>query len=156
MATELYCTKCDIKETIVVCHGEPSAWNPPLFETLPCPPAAYGNFKSMIGRTMFETDRVSPKHAKRCNKMDDVWVPTEFHVSTFIESGVDPSKMVKIVQPIDVKFFNPVEHEPLNLASIGKLVTGKKTRNSKFVFLSIFKWEYRKAKAGLLQQYAYV
>ncbi|XP_061996917.1 uncharacterized protein LOC133714717 [Rosa rugosa] len=153
LAIELYHTKCNMKETIVICHSEPGAWNPPLFETLPCPPTAYENFKSVIGRTMFETDRVSLEHVKRCNKMDYVWVPTEFHVSTFIESGVDPSKVVKIVQPIDVKFFDPVEYEPLNLASIGKLVMGKTTRNSKFVFMSIFKWEYRKGWDVLLKSY---
>ncbi|XWS56884.1 hypothetical protein CRYUN_Cryun09bG0124000 [Craigia yunnanensis] len=35
--------------------------------------------------------------------MDSVWVPTEFHVSTFVQSGVDPAKVVKVVQSIDVK-----------------------------------------------------
>lgn len=153
LATELYHTECSMKETIVVCHSEPGAWNPPLFATLPCPPIAYENFKSVIGRTMFETDRVSLEHVKRCNQMDYVWVPTEFHVSTFTKSGVDPSKVVKIVQPVDVKFFDPVEYEPFNPASIGKLVMGKTTNNSKFVFISIFKWEYRKGWDVLLKSY---
>ncbi|KAL6284588.1 hypothetical protein ACE6H2_015517 [Prunus campanulata] len=157
LAVELYHTQCSMKETIVICHSEPGAWNPPLFETLPCPPTAYQNFKSVIGRTMFETDRVNPEHVKRCNQMDYVWVPTEFHVSTFIKSGVDKSKVVKIVQPIDVKFFDPLEYEPLNLASIGKLVMGKTIQNSKvkkkFVFMSIFKWEYRKGWDVLLKSY---
>lgn len=156
LAFELYQTECRMNETIVICHSEPGAWNPPLFSTLPCPPTVYQNFKAVIGRTMFETDRVNPEHVNRCNKMDYVWVPTEFHVSTFIESGVDPSKVVKIVQPIDVKFYDPLEYTPLDLASIGTLVLGAPTQNTnsnKFSFLSIFKWEYRKGWDVLLKSY---
>ncbi|KAK9283381.1 hypothetical protein L1049_011623 [Liquidambar formosana] len=88
LASELYRTECRMNETIVICHSEPGAWYPPLFQTLPCPPTGYENVMSVIGRTMFETDRVNSEHVKRCNRMDSVWVPTEFHVSTFIQSGV--------------------------------------------------------------------
>ncbi|KAI4347764.1 hypothetical protein L6164_008547 [Bauhinia variegata] len=155
LAYELFQTQCRMGETVVVCHSEPGAWNPPLFETLPCPPTVYQNFKYVIGRTMFETDRVNPDHVKRCNRMDYVWVPTDFHVSTFVESGVDPSKVVKIVQPIDVKFFDPLKYEPLVVASIAKLVLGSQNigRKSAFVFLSVFKWEYRKGWDILLESY---
>ncbi|XP_015876537.3 uncharacterized protein LOC107413173 [Ziziphus jujuba] len=156
LAFELHQTDCRMNETIVICHSEPGAWNPPLFETLPCPPAAYQNFKAVIGRTMFETDRLNPDHVKRCNRMNYVWVPTEFHVSTFVGSGVDPSKVVKIVQPIDVKFFDPLLYKPFDLASAGNLVLGTPPHNSnakKFVFLSIFKWEYRKGWDVLLKSY---
>ncbi|KAL5568645.1 hypothetical protein UlMin_025220 [Ulmus minor] len=155
LAFELHQTECKMSRTIVICHSEPGAWNPPLFETFPCPPGVYQNFKAVIGRTMFESDRVNDEHVKRCNRMDYVWVPTDFHVSSFVESGVDPSKVVKMVQPIDVKFFDPFVHKPLNLASIGNLVLGTPTRNSnsKFVFLSVFKWEYRKGWDVLLESY---
>ena len=155
-AFELHGTECRMNETIVVCHSEPGAWNPPLFDTLPCPPSAYQNFKSVVGRTMFETDRVNHRHVKRCNRMNYVWVPTEFHVSTFVKSGVDPSKMVKIFQPSDVKFFDPLLYKPFDLASIGSLVLGAQNLNSnskKFVFLSIFKCEYRKRWDVLLKSY---
>lgn len=152
LAIELYQTQCRMNETIVVCHSEPGAWYPPLFETFPCPPSFYHNFKSVIGRTMFETDRVNAEHVERCNRMDYVWVPTDFHVSTFVESGVDPSKVVKIVQPIDVKFFDPVKYKPMDLASRAKLVLGS-GMNKSFVFLSIFKWEYRKGWDVLLKSY---
>uniref|UniRef100_A0A5B7C2R1 Uncharacterized protein n=1 Tax=Davidia involucrata TaxID=16924 RepID=A0A5B7C2R1_DAVIN len=157
LAFELYQTECRLNETIVVCHSEPGAWYPPLFQTLPCPPTGYGNFKFVIGRTMFETDRVNPEHVRRCNQMDFVWVPTDFHASTFIQSGVDPSKVVKIVQPIDVKFFDPLKYKPLDLSSIGTLVLGSSSTNlnleKEFVFLSVFKWEYRKGWDVLLKSY---
>lgn len=157
LAIQLYQTLCRLNETIVVCHSEPGAWYPPLFQTLPCPPTGYGHFKAVIGRTMFETDRVNTEHVKRCNKMDFVWVPTEFHVKTFIESGVEPSKVVKVIQPIDLVFFDPDKCKPLDLSLRGTLILGSKSQNlslgKQFVFLSIFKWEYRKGWDILLQSY---
>ena len=62
---------------------------------------------------------------KLMNQLDFVWVPTEFLVSTFIESGVDPSKVVKIVQPVNVSFFDPLNYKPYHLALIRKLELGK-------------------------------
>ena len=79
---------------------------------------------------MFETNRVNDEHMERCNIMDYVWVTTEFHESTFVQSGIDPSKVVKIVQPVDVKFFDPVRYKPLDLASRAKLVLGSGVRKS--------------------------
>ncbi|KAF5742498.1 hypothetical protein HS088_TW09G00547 [Tripterygium wilfordii] len=154
LAFELYENQkqCKMNETIVICHSEPGAWYPPLFQTVPCPPTGYEDFMVVIGRTMFETDRVNPEHVKRCNRMDYVWVPTDFHVNSFVQSGVDPAKVVKIVQPIDVKFFDPIKYEPLNLASIGDLVLGSKSEKN-FVFLSVFKWEYRKGWDFLLEAF---
>ncbi|KAK6135939.1 hypothetical protein DH2020_030322 [Rehmannia glutinosa] len=131
LAIELYQTECRLNQTIVICHSEPGAWYPPLFQTLPCPPNGYGRFQVVIGRTMFETDRVNVEHVRRCNKMDRVWVPTDFHVNTFRQSGVDPMKIRKIVQPIDLEFFDPFKVEPLDLASVGSLVLGSDDEFSK-------------------------
>lgn len=157
LAFKLHKTDCRMNETVVLCHSEPGAWYPPLFETFPCPPTGYKNFMHVIGRTMFETDRVNIEHVRRCNRMNSVWVPTEFHVSTFIQSGVDPSKVVKVVQPIDVEFFDPLKYKPLDLASIANLVLGSRNMDSnskkEFVFLSVFKWEYRKGWDVLLKAY---
>ncbi|KAL2324984.1 hypothetical protein Fmac_024042 [Flemingia macrophylla] len=152
MAIELYKTQCRMNETVVICHSEPGAWYPPLFQTFPCPPSLYHDFKSVIGRTMFETDRVNAEHVERCNVMDYVWVPTEFHKFTFVQSGVDPSKVVKIVQPVDVNFFDPVRYNQLDLVSVANLVLGSGVSKG-FVFLSVFKWEYRKGWDVLLKSY---
>lgn len=159
LAMALHRTRCEPNRTIVVCHSEPGAWYPPLFQTLPCPPYGYKHYPYVIGRTMFESDRVGPEHARRCNRMDYVWVPTNFHVRTFVSSGVDPSKVVKVVQPIDVGFFNPEKYEPLDLFSLGDLILGERSKardfNGKdgFVFLSVFKWEFRKGWDLLLSAY---
>ncbi|RID80826.1 hypothetical protein BRARA_A03461 [Brassica rapa] len=157
LAIEMHRTECRPNETIVVCHSEPGAWYPPLFETLPCPPYGYyGDFAAVIGRTMFETDRVNGEHVERCNGMDRVWVPTEFHVASFVKSGVDSSKVVKIVQPVDVEVFDPLKYEPLDLVEIGDLVlggSGVRGLGLGFVFLSVFKWEKRKGWDVLLKAY---
>ncbi|CAH9147413.1 unnamed protein product [Cuscuta epithymum] len=154
LAIQLHQTQCRLNETIVICHSEPGAWNPPLFDTLPCPPIGYGIFKAVIGRTMFETDRVTPDHVQRCNNMDYVWVPTDFHVETFTRSGVDPFKVIKVVQAVDLEFFNPAKYEPLDIHAMGNLVLGNDENLRKsFVFLSVFKWEHRKGWDVLLSSY---
>lgn len=61
----------DLSSAAVVCHSEPGAWSPALYETAPCPPSAYEGFGLVIGRTMFETDSVLPEHVRRCNRMDE-------------------------------------------------------------------------------------
>lgn len=50
---------------------------------------------------------MNAKHVTRCNRVDFLWVPTEFHLNSFVKSGVDPLKIVKIVQPVDLKFLDP-------------------------------------------------
>ena len=72
------------------------AWSVPEFEwgsPHNCPPS---NLKPgqavLVGRTMFETDRLSPERRRRCNAMDEIWVPTEFHRQVFTNSGVIASK----------------------------------------------------------------
>lgn len=162
LAYRLATAPCELSRAVVVCHSEPGAWYPPMYESLPCPPTGYDEPAFVIGRTMFETDRVSPEHVRRCNQMDAVWVPTDFHMSTFVKSGVDPSKVVKVVQAVDVTFFDPAKHVALPLP-IGFSVMAPddsdstwNTVNSKakgFVFLSVFKWEQRKGWDVLLRAF---
>ncbi|WVZ64147.1 hypothetical protein U9M48_013711 [Paspalum notatum var. saurae] len=160
LAYRLATARCELARAVVVCHSEPGAWDPPMYETLPCPPTGYDDPAFIIGRTMFETDRVSPEHVRRCNQMDAVWVPTDFHVSTFVKSGVDHTKVVKVVQAVDVAFFDPDKHAALPLP-IGVLVMvpeGPRLQHADskakgFVFLSVFKWEQRKGWDVLLRAF---
>ena len=59
-----------------------------------------------IGRTMSETDGIPEEWVKRCNEMNETWVPTEFHREVFIRSGVQESKVVVIPEPVDTVHFN--------------------------------------------------
>ncbi|EER98635.1 hypothetical protein BDA96_02G161500 [Sorghum bicolor] len=165
LAYRLASERCELARAVVVCHSEPGAWYPPMYEALPCPPTGYDDPAFVIGRTMFETDRVCPEHVRRCNQMDAVWVPTDFHVSTFVKSGVDPTKVVKVVQAVDVNFFDPAKHVALALpigVSVmvpdGSRFGNGDSKHKGFVFLSVFKWEQRKGwdvlLRGFLQEFS--
>lgn len=147
----------DVRDAVVVCHSEPGAWHPPLYITPPCPPNGYQETLYVVGRTMFETDSVTPHHVERCNRMDEVWVPSQFHVETFTRAGVGKEKLVKVVQPVDTRFFNPDQLLPLSLPTTNRLFGSDPTdptpSSPPFIFLSIFKWEHRKGWDILLTAY---
>lgn len=79
---------------VVVCHATPDAWVPSKFPgwdvLAPCPPS---DEAFTIGRTMFETDSIPADWVGRCNRMDEVWVPTKFHRLTFSRAGVLEQKI---------------------------------------------------------------
>jgi glycosyltransferase involved in cell wall biosynthesis/thioredoxin-like negative regulator of GroEL len=95
-----------------------------------------------IGRSMFETDRIAPDWVAACNRMDEVWVPSQFNVETFAASGVERSKLVVIPGAVDSEFFDPARHTVYPLP-------GK----ARFNFLSIFEWSSRKGWDVLLAAY---
>lgn len=83
-------------------------------------------------------DRIPDGWVKRCNSMDEIWVPTQFHVETFHKSGVHRNKIFVIPEPVDVNFFNP---ERVSLLELSNFVTNSKKNvsHTTFKFLSIFK-----------------
>ena len=95
-----------------------------------------------IGRTMFETDRISPEWVASCNRMDEVWVPSQYNVETFAASGVERSKLVVIPGAVDSEFFDPARHSVYPLPN-----------KARFNFLSIFEWSSRKGWDVLLAAY---
>ncbi len=96
-----------------------------------------GNYK--IGFTMLETTGIPKEWARQCNMMDEVWVPSQFNVETFCNSGV---KVPIYVMPlgVDPDFFHPN-------------IMGYKKHN-KYTFLSVFEWGERKAPEVLLRAYS--
>ena len=98
---------------------------------------------------MFETDSLPPEWVDRCNRMDEVWVPTPFHRDTFAAAGVDLAKLFVVGEPVDTDFFNPPPHRvPFNLAASA---AGVASVQRPFRFLSVFKWERRKGWDALLE-----
>ena len=86
-----------------MCHSEPGAWHPALYETSRCPPAGAA---VAVGRTMFETDRLDPEHVKRLNAMREVWVPTRWGLDTFARAGVRPEKLRVVPEAVDIDRFD--------------------------------------------------
>jgi len=70
--------------------------------------------------------------------MSEIWVPTDFHASSFAKSGVNPDKLVVMPESVDVDAFNPDTSLPLDS------LPGYPETRDHFKFLSIFKWEARK------------
>jgi glycosyltransferase involved in cell wall biosynthesis len=56
---------------------------------------------AVIARTMFETDRLPRECVVACNRMDRVWVPSEFNRETFALAGVAREKLAVIPGCLD-------------------------------------------------------
>lgn len=139
--------------TVVFCHSEPGAWwlPQPLYETAPCPPPVLPGmppWHAVIGRTMFETDRLPSGWEDRLNAVDEIWVPTEHHRRIFRDAGVDRVRVVG--QGIDTDVWDPDATEPIPWEKIDK--TGR-CREDDYRFLSVFKWEKRKGYEVLLKAF---
>ncbi len=90
------------------------------------------DFEAQVAFTMFETDRLPAGWADQLNVMDEVWVPSEFNVETFVRSGVERRKMRVVPLGIDSEpFANPTDVYE---------IPGRRGFN----FLSIFDWTLRK------------
>lgn len=79
--------------------------------------------------------------------VEEIWVPTEWHKSIFINGlkkfGIPNKSVIVIPETVDTELFDPSLyplHSPRNNATV-------------FSFLSTFKWEYRKGWDLLLQAY---
>ena len=142
------------ENAVVVCHSEPGAWHPAMYQTTRCPPAATA---VAVGRTMFETDRLDPEHVRRINLMHEVWVPSSWSADVFAASGVQKSKIKVVPEAVDVERFDAdvVKSLPkFDLEAHATQVLGPPIANGESKkFLSVFKWEARKAPEILLSAY---
>eukprot|EP00002_Diphylleia_rotans_P028544 TRINITY_DN5769_c0_g1_i1.p1 TRINITY_DN5769_c0_g1~~TRINITY_DN5769_c0_g1_i1.p1 ORF type:complete len:436 (+),score=94.33 TRINITY_DN5769_c0_g1_i1:85-1392(+) len=156
MLRDQYFTHMEAEESIVICHSEPGAWDPPLFETSLCPPP---NAMYKIGRTMFETDRIPEGWVERLDKMDEIWVPSHFNKEIFITAGVNPHKIHVVPESVNTSLFDPkavrdLPRIPRSLKLCHALLKEKGLDPSEyFIFLSIFKWEHRKGWNILLESF---
>lgn len=79
---------------------------------------------------MFETDRIPEGWVNRCNRMDAIWVPTEFHRNIFKDNGVNESKLKVVPEAVDVEFFDPTKASRMELGP---------NQGDRFIFFSVFK-----------------
>ena len=105
---------------------------PPLFQ--PDPKALV-----TIGRTMFETDGLPPEWVAASQRVDLLWVPSDFNRETFQQAGLPAERLRILPGCLEVERYGPhVAPWPLQ--------TGRR-----FVFLSIFDWSPRKGWDVLLR-----
>lgn len=159
-------TSAAIDAVVIICHSEPGAWSTkdgPHYESpIPCPPDPIyrlldGSKRvTYVGRTMFETDRLPTGWSDRMNElMDEVWVPTKHHQRIFQRDGVTSPELVVVGQGIDVSYWDPERVQPLDWEDITYLGWYRYNSCSEhdYLFLSVFKWEKRKAPDVLLPSF---
>lgn len=94
--------------------------------------------KTRVGFTMLEVDGLPADWVQAANKMDEVWVPSDFNQGTFAESGVTrPIHVIPL--GVDLDHFNP------EIKAYQEF--------DDFVFLSVFTWGERKAPELLLRAF---
>jgi glycosyltransferase involved in cell wall biosynthesis len=94
-----------------------------------------------IGRTTFETDSLPYGWAERCNRQDEIWVPSRFNRDRFASAGVDEHRLRVMPEGLDTARFRP-GLTPLPIP-----------HRRGFNFLSVFDWIDRKGPDVLLRAY---
>jgi glycosyltransferase involved in cell wall biosynthesis len=87
--------RLDLAESVLYQSGAPTSWNLDF----------YGRCR--VGRAAFGTDRIPEGWAERCNAVDELWAPSEFHRETFAASGVERSKIRVVPYAVDSDVFCP-------------------------------------------------
>lgn len=109
-----------------------------------CPPPDFiveAPARMTIGRCAFETDTLPVGWAGRCNRLDQIWVPSTFNRESFTRGGVDARRLQVMPEGVDTRQFRP-GLQPL-------AIPGRRGFN----FLSVFDWIDRKGWDVLLRAY---
>ncbi len=91
-----------------------------------------------VGFTMLEVDGFPKEWVRQANEMDEIWVPSQFNLEGFLNSGLK-KQIYKIPLGVDTNYFNPYIKSVPN--------------TSEFVFLSVFEWGERKNPWTLLSTF---
>jgi hypothetical protein len=92
-----------------------------------------------IGFTMLEVNGFPSDWVRQANRMDEVWVPSEFNRRGFLDSGLK-RPIHTIPLGVDPNYFHPA-------------IRGFPNPNEEFVFLSNFEWGERKEPWLLLKAF---
>jgi glycosyltransferase involved in cell wall biosynthesis len=95
-----------------------------------------------VARTMFETDRTPARWLPRLLEVDELWVPTEFNIETFMRSGVPRERIHLLPETIDFELFDPAA------------VVVERDADEPFTFLTNFDFTERKGWRALLDAWA--
>ncbi|RLT47240.1 MAG: glycosyltransferase, partial [Chloroflexi bacterium] len=125
---------------VYVCFHPPVLWNGD--DVYAHYRARNPHCSAAVGFTMFETDRLPQGWAAALNRMDEVWVPSQFNLETFARAGVPAEKLHVVPCGIDASAYEPANVQPLP-------VSGRRGFN----FLSVFQWHRRKGWDVLLRAY---
>ncbi|EKX50468.1 hypothetical protein GUITHDRAFT_67024, partial [Guillardia theta CCMP2712] len=94
-----------------------------------------------IGRTMTESWTLDHSWVRCAQRVDELWVPSKWHVEAFKNAGIPEDKLMAIPEAVDTEFFDPA------------LAKKQERHSDDLVLLSVFKWEHRKGWDVLLDAY---
>jgi FkbM family methyltransferase len=99
----------------------------------------YQNYSGKkIAYNVWETTRQPDDFFENLKKFDQVWVPSHWQKKCTIEQGI-PSYKVKVVpEGVDTELYKPLE---------------KETKNEKFRFLLVGRWDYRKSIKEIIKSF---
>ena len=95
--------------------------------------------KYKIGFTMLEVDGFPAEWIRQANKMDEIWVPSEFNKQTMLASGLK-RPIYTIPLGVDCHYFNPQ-------------IKSLKNHNKDYVFFTNIEWGERKNPQMQLQRF---
>lgn len=91
--------------------------------------------KPVIAYFPWETTELPPEFINKLNKIEYIWVPSEWQLEILVKNGIDRNKIQIVHEGVD-----PKEYFPL-----------KNKKNKKFTILHVGKWEYRKSSYELIK-----
>jgi glycosyltransferase involved in cell wall biosynthesis len=114
----------------------------------------------IVGRSMTEVDRISAAWVAACKLVDELWVPSQHSRQVFAAGGVPLAKLHVIGEAVDTRILAPAIHARIMEHSATYSSPASfpwsalaPCREDDFVFLSVFKWEWRKGWDVLLRAY---
>jgi len=116
----------------VIAHCTPDAWRSVL---------RHEEGKYIIGLTTWETDRLHPIWTSSCNRVQEVWVPSQWNVDVFRKSGVEVP-IYRVPHALSADESGALK--PLAIDGV---------HDDDFMFYAIFHWQERKNPAELLEVY---
>ena len=125
------CERC-VEVNKVIIHSTRDLWHPFTHKE---------KDKYIIGQTVWESTRLHPVWVNACRFVDEVWVPSEWNVEVFRNSGVE-RPIIRVPHTLDLP--EPEAISPLPVEGVG---------DQDFVFYSIFHWTERKNPHGLIATY---
>jgi glycosyltransferase involved in cell wall biosynthesis/protein-L-isoaspartate O-methyltransferase len=109
-----------------------------------------------IGRTMFETDRLPAEWVRACNRMDFIWVPTEFNRETFAAAGVTADKLRVVPGCFDPEPYRRASEagfsEPEAASPLQQQMQHLREQGT-FCFFTLFDWSLHKGWDVLLRAF---
>ena len=87
--------RVELARSVLYQAGNPGEWNLDY----------YGRCR--VGRTGFGAKDLPDGWARRCNAMDEVWVPSAFDRDSFLESGVEEERLHIVPTGVDTQIFRP-------------------------------------------------